>query len=220
MSEINRDSAPGARRSDAVLGELDEELKAELMVRPSADFEARVLRRVEADVAGGWSWRRSFALLPAAAALIIAVALAMMVKKDVRVDTPSPVPQIAERSTEPPAGRRVVSAVTRTPAPAIAGRSRLVWVAAPKPRATETGATPAPEVLVPPQQAEAVRRLARAVLDGHLLSVPEPHDGPALPPSEVVVPSLLVEPLPVPSVEPGVDQLPDANPNRYQGAHR
>jgi hypothetical protein len=53
---------------------------------------------------------------------------------------------------------------------------------------------------------EAVRRLVRAVNEGRVVgAIAAPQEGPVAPPAELAVAPLVVEPIPVPALEPGAE---------------
>jgi len=175
--------------------DVDRELKAALSVSPSPDFAARVLQRVEADRP---SHRLAqYAWLAAAASLVIAAGVFYALNRTPAVSGP-PAPQIVEHPAPP-------VEVPRPEAPARRDTSeppRVQTVRASRtaPRAAE------PEVLVPPNQMEAVRRLVRAVNEGRLVEPPaEPLPGPMAPPPAVGVTPLVVEPIPLSPLGPGTE---------------
>jgi hypothetical protein len=59
----------------------------------------------------------------------------------------------------------------------------------------------APEVIVPPNQMEAVRRLVRAVNEGRVELPAQPVQGPLAAPTTLDVAPLVVEPIPVPPLD-------------------
>jgi hypothetical protein len=66
--------------------------------------------------------------------------------------------------------------------------------------------TAKPEVLVPPNQMEAVRRLVRAANEGRFVEAPaEPVPGPMAPPATVDVIPLTVEPIPLSPLGPATE---------------
>lgn len=183
-------------RDEAVLAEVDRELKAALSVSPSTDFGARVLQRVEEDRAEG----RSYSVWLAAAASIVLVAGLFYALNRTSATDPAPPRQVAERgadivlaspqptpATNEPQAPRVVAAAARAPRPTVARRTE-------------------PEVIVPLNQMEAVRRLVRAVNEGRVVgAIAAPPEGPVAPPAELAVAPLVVEPIPVPALEPGAE---------------
>ncbi len=190
--EVDRRSGLGARE-EQVLAEMDRELKAALSVSPSADFEARVLQRVDEGQAPG---RWTYGWLAAAASIVLVAGLFYALNRTPATD-PAPPRQVVERGpdvvlspaqptrvTKSPHAPRVVDAAARAPRPTVARRTQ-------------------PEVIVPLNQMEAVRRLVRAVNEGRVEAIPAMPEGPIAPPAELAVVPLVVEPIPVPALEPG-----------------
>jgi hypothetical protein len=182
-------SAPGDR-DERVLAAFDRDLAAALSISPSSDFEARVRQRVDEDQA---PQRWPYTWLAAAAALVLVAGLFYAMNRTPASDSVPP-PQIADRRPDvvlPPAPPREIES------------PRVVAIA----RATrETAPGPQPEVIVPLNQMEAVRRLVRAVNEGRVVgAIPAPQEGPVAPPAELAVAPLVVEPIPVPALEPGAE---------------
>jgi hypothetical protein len=167
--------------------DVDRELKAALSVSPSPDFEARVLRRVEADRPS--QWRTHYGWLAAAASLVIAAGIFYAWNRPSVVVAPVAAPRIVEQTAPapvvPPPGVPVRKSPSVTPRPATVAGAR---------RAPRTGE---PEVLVPVNQMEAVRRLVRAVNEGRLEVPAPPPQGPMPPPPAVIVTPVVVEPIPL-----------------------
>ena len=181
-------------RDEEVLAEVDRELKAALSVSPSTDFGARVLQRVEEDRAEG----RSYSVWLAAAASIVLVTGLFYALNRTSATDPAPPRQVAERGAD-----IVLASPQPTPATNEPQAPRVVAIA----RATrETAPGPQPEVIVPLNQMEAVRRLVRAVNEGRVVgAIAAPPEGPVAPPAELAVAPLVVEPIPVPALEPGAE---------------
>ena len=189
--------------------DVDRELKAALTVSPSPDFEARVLRQVEADrpsrsvATYGW--------LAAAASIVVAAGLFYALNRTPTAGVPT-TPQVAERAaltppTTAPAPPNLVETAIPGPRPRIRPSADLVVARARRPQPQARAAQP--EVIVAPKQLAAVRRLIREVNDG--LSVPEPVQETATgEPAVVVVVPLAIEPLTVPTLEAsgGVPSIP------------
>ena len=181
--------------------DVDRELKAALSAAPSPDFEARVLQRVEADrpvrvgmfgVGRGLTTRA----LPIAASIVIAAGLFYAMNRTPAVVAPPAAPPIVER-TAPPAPK---TAPMRPAVEEIAPpRVETVHALRRAPRTTE------PEVIVPMNQMEAVRRLVRAVNEGRITAPTEPVESVKAASTEVTVAPLVVDPIPVPGLEPGAD---------------
>ncbi len=167
--------------------DVDRELKAALSVSPSPDFEARVLRRVEADRASRWPAR--YGWLAAAASLVIAAGVFYALNRPSAVVVPVPTPQIVEHTAPAPVVPRPEVPVRKNAS--APPRVDTVRVARRAPRTAE------PEVLVPLNQMEAVRRLVRAVNEGRVEVPAEPPPGPMAPPPAVTVMPVAVEPIPL-----------------------
>jgi hypothetical protein len=202
-----------------VLQEVEDELRTALSISPSEDFQARVLRQVADDEAPA---RWSYGWLATAAVLVLAVGLFFALNR-----TPAPVddgvaPQMAERQPdvrlpapaqqEPPLAPEG-PAYESSSAPARKGPAYASAFAG-------RGFTPrrsssAPEVIVPLNQMEAVRRLVRAVNEGRMEAPPEPATGPIAAPVELGVAPIVIEPLPVPPIEPeGAGPSPEIRRSR------
>jgi hypothetical protein len=167
--------------------DVDRELKAALSVSPSPDFETRVLQRVDADRPSRWP--AHYGWLAAAASLVIAAGVFYAMNRTSVVVVPVPAPQIVEHTAP-------AAVIPRHDAPARKNTSeppRVVAVRAARsaPRGAE------PEVLVPVNQMEAVRRLVRAVNEGRVEMPGEPPEGPMAPPTAVTVTPVVVEPIPL-----------------------
>ena len=134
-----------------MLGEqdVDRELKAALSVSPSQDFEARVLQRVEADRPSRWP--AHYGWLAAAASLVIVAGAFYALNRPPVVVEQAPAPQVAQR-----AAPRALPPQDEAPIHKNAGEPpRVETVRA----ARRAYSTVEPEVLVPLNQMEAVRRL-------------------------------------------------------------
>ena len=187
-----------------MLGEqdLDRVLKAALSVSPSADFEARVRQRIEADRPS----RRAaqYAWLAAAASLVIAAGVFYAVNRTASpaIVSGPPAPQVVARPAPPvemPRSDAPVHRDTIEPPPI-----RAVRVARHAPRSEE------PEVLVPADQMEAVRRLVRAVNEGRLVEPPaEPRQGLLAPPATIGIAPLVVDPIPLSPLGPAETATPN-----------
>jgi hypothetical protein len=173
--------------------DVDRELKAALSVSPSPDFEARVLQRVEADRPSAWAAR--YGWLAAAASLVIAAGVFYALNRAPVVVAPPPSTQIVERPAP-----RVEMPPPETPARKNTSEPPRVQTV----RASRTAPrTDEPEVIVPLNQMEAVRRLVRAVNEGRLEAPPEPLKGPMAPPANVSIPPVVVAPIPLSPLSPG-----------------
>jgi hypothetical protein len=176
--------------------DVDRELEAALAVSPSPDFEARVLQRVAANRPS--QWRAHYAWFAAAASVLIVAGIFYALNQ---TSPPSP-PQMVEQT--PPGG--VVGTVREPPTTELprvqAARvqrsaARLAPRASPRPGE--------PEVIVPVNQMAAVRRLVRAVNEGLVEPPAEPPQGPMAPPEKLAVALLVIEPIPVTPVAPGLE---------------
>jgi hypothetical protein len=176
--------------------DVDRELKAALSVSPSPDFETRVLQRVQVGrgLPPSLKLRRTSktpGLLAAAASVVLVAGLFYAMNQPTTV-------------VEEPGTRPVVARIEPRPAPVPATppttkRIELPHVARVRPAAAARNTEP--EVIVPVNQMEAVRRLADAVNEGRIV-LTAPVEGSVEPPVEVVVPPIVVEPLPVPALDP------------------
>jgi hypothetical protein len=188
--------------------DIDRELKAALSVTPSADFEARVRQRIDERRARAWRWTSAWTWAAAAAGLAVVVSGAVLMNRSA-VAPPVPVP-----------GRTIAGSTPSTaPAPpptttAPAGRHPEVrHGGVPHDAVRHTAATAnreskEPEVLVPPQQAEAIRRLARMVAQGRVEMPDEPLASVAGVPVELAVNPLVVAPIPETATEAGGGNKP------------
>jgi hypothetical protein len=171
--------------------DIDRELKAALSVSPSPDFEARVFHRVEADRPSRWP--SHYAWFAAAASLIIVAGVFYALSRPSVVVAPRPAPQIVEHTPPPaPVPRPEDPARKKTNEP----RIEIVRASRRAPGPME------PEVLVPVNQMEAVRRLVRAVNEGRIEAPAEPLEGPMAPPAQLGIAPLVVEPIPLPPLVP------------------
>jgi hypothetical protein len=175
--------------------DVERELRAALSVSPSPDFEARVLRRVDADRASRWPAR--YGWLAAAAALVIAAGVFHALNRPSADVHPSPAPQIVEHTAP-----RALAPPHEEPARATtAGRAEPPHVDTG--RASRQGPrTVEPEVMVPVNQMEAVRRLVRAVNEGRIEAPVEPPQGPIAPPAALAVAPVVIEPIPLSPLGP------------------
>lgn len=170
--------------------DVERELEAALAVSPSPDFEARVLQRVAADRPS--HWRAAYGWMAAAASVIIAAGLFYALNgTSAVVAPPSPTqvveqaPRIQKNIPQPP---RVHTVRAQRSAPQRALRT--------PPRTGE------PEIIVPVNQMDAVRRLVRAVNEGRIEAPAEPRQGPMAPPETLAIVPIVVEPISVSPVAP------------------
>lgn len=178
--------------------DVDRELKAALSVSPSPDFEARVRQRVEADRPSRWP--AHYGWLAAAASLVLVAGVFYALNRTPALVTGTPVPQVVEHTAP-----RTVIPVRETPArknttepPRIQTvRASLGYLPAPR--------TAEPEVLVSPDQMDAVRRLVRAVNEGRVEAPAEPPPGPMETPAELEVAPVEIKPIPLPPVDPRME---------------
>jgi hypothetical protein len=172
--------------------DVDRELKAALSVSPSPAFEARVLQRVDADRASRWP--AHYGWVAAAASLVIAAGVVYAMNRRSVVVVPVPAPQIVEHTAPP-----VVIPRREAPADKNASeppRAQTVRASRSAPRTAE------PEVIVPLNQMEAVRRLVRAINEGRIEAPAEPPQGPMAPPARLGVAPVVVEPIPLSPLGP------------------
>ncbi len=108
-------------------------------------------------------------------------------------------PRIVERTAPGPAPLMPRPEVPVRKSPAAPARVETVRVARHAPRTAE------PDVLVPVNQMEAVRRLVRAVNEGRVEMPAEPPQGPMAPPPAVTVTPVAVEPIPMAPLGPAGD---------------
>jgi hypothetical protein len=172
--------------------DVDRELKAALAVSPSPDFEARVLQRVDEDRASRWPGH--YGWFAAAASLVIAAGVFYALNHTSAVVPLTPAPQIVEHTAPPVVIPRREAPVDRnTSEPP---QARTVRASRSAPRTAE------PEVIVPPNQMEAVRRLVRAINEGRIEAPAEPPQGPMTPPARLGVAPVVVEPIPLSPLGP------------------
>jgi hypothetical protein len=181
--------------------DIDRELQAALSVSPSPDFEARVLRRVEVDRPSHWRAHYGWLAVAATAILVVGVFYALNrtssppAERVPRGGVVVPVRESPVSRTETqkniPELPRVLAARTQRSAARSAQRT--------------TSRTGEPEIIVPLNQMEAVRRLVRAVNEGRVEPPAAPLQGPLAPPERLAVAPLVVDPIPLPPVGPGAE---------------
>jgi hypothetical protein len=182
---------------------MDGDLRALLAIEPSPPFEARVRARVagERQRSAGWmSWRMP-AAVAAAAVVVIAAVVVMRSGEEVR----PPAPQIVSIQPEQVPSVPVVEAPVVEPSTAKPRPERVVPRPLPAPRVPDRMVTAAslpdsePEVLVPRDQEETLRRLVAALREGRvdLSTLPPPVEPTASELKELTIPLLTIEPLPV-----------------------
>lgn len=177
--------------------DVDRELKAALAVSPSPEFEARVLRRIQVDRplrVGMFSVARGLktAGLPIAASMVLAAGLFYALNRTPAVVAPPPTSPVVARTEPRPAPVPPLAEPTTRPI-----ERRL----AARVRPSAAARRAEPEVILPVNQMEAVRRLADAVNEGRIV-LAAAAEGSVDPPVEVVVAPIVVEPLPVPALDP------------------
>lgn len=177
--------------------DLERELTRALSVSPSADFEARVLQRVEARRQP--QWPAGYRWLAAAASIVIVAATFYALNR-----APAALPSAAVTTVlGPPVPGESARPLT---VPAETPKTGPRMVAARRPRTTVTPAisrSGEPEVLVPPGQMDAIRRLVRGVNEGRIVAPAEPGDVLSAPPASLVIAPLVIDPIPVPPLETG-----------------
>lgn len=188
--------------NDEQLDEAFQELRTELSIEPSPEFAAKVRQQIETTPArpfwNVWTWTTV-----AATCGIALVAGALWLRSGrvaVRVEPfgsslgPSPTTQTTEPSTAPSLAQSETPMLTPT-APTTRTTPALTTVRA---AATETKL----EVLVPPDQLNAIRQLVHAVRAGAVNGMPEsaplidPETGELIKPKPIEIPLITVEPLP------------------------
>jgi hypothetical protein len=188
--------------TDEHLDDALKDLRAELNVTPSPEFAAKVRERIEQAPAkpswNVWAWAG------AAATCVVAV-IAVVLWRSGQHDTSGREPvTLAEAqpvaTAQPPVAARpapvepLVTPSARAAAPLVAHATAPVGPAAA--RRTE------PEVLVPPDQLNAIRRLMAAVRAGEAAGLPQaptlidPDTGELIPPKLIEIPLIVVDPLP------------------------
>jgi len=179
--------------------DVDRELQAALSVSPSPEFEARVRQRVEADRPPDWA--SPYGWLAAAASVVVAAGVFYAMNRAPLVVTPQPAPRIVEHAAPqvlPPRQEVPARRNPSEPRRAVTVRASAGYVPAPR--------TAEPEVIVPLNQMEAVRRLVREVNAGRLIEAPaDPLPGPMAPPATLAVAPVVVEPIPLSPLAPGVE---------------
>jgi hypothetical protein len=188
------------------LAEVDRELKAALSISPSTDFEARVLGRVaERDVLRTRRWM-AYAPLAAAAVLVLAATVAGVMMRsdgrgtigqqaqaDIALPPRGPAPQAAHQPLADPGRQEATSAV---------GSSTRSVPSLPQPAPSFPAARAAePEVIVPAEHAEAVRRLVRGIAEGRIRPPAASDQQAGAVPAPVPVQPLIVEPILVSGAE-------------------
>ncbi|HET9264532.1 MAG TPA: hypothetical protein VFO14_15890 [Vicinamibacterales bacterium] len=188
--------------------ELEGALRAELSAAPSPDFEARVMRRI-ADRSATRS-RRRIVYAPLAAAALVVIATALVVQRThPKDDKPSIAPsrttspQWAPPGSDPQVALPPVPPANPPAATPLTNRSRRNIPRAVRPLAarSSSSAAPEPEVIVPPGQADAIRRLVRAIAEGRLAPPPVLEPGATGVPAAVPVQPLTIQPILVSAAE-------------------
>lgn len=192
-----------SREVNDPLAEFDRQLRAELSIAPSPEFEARVRQRIDEHPVLRSRWMPAYGWLAAAATLALAtvVGIAIMSRND--TDGADLTPRAGQDVRLPSEPRVSPAPSSPVPLPEAPRSEPSVRIAASRPAPVRRE----PEVIVPLNQLEAVRRLAVAVNEGRI-DAAAPAAGPLqppaepVPPAEVVVAPIVVEPLPVPTFEP------------------
>ena len=208
---VNQDRGPGpgvqgpgsGSRHELTLADVDRELGALLAAVPSAGFEARVLQRIDEDAPA----RRSYVpWLAAAASLVLVAGLFYLLNGGRTSEVVAPQSEVAHHAPVPAAAPAVAAVVTSATPPPASDSPMPAAV-----RRTPRGDRHArPPVIVPLNQMEAVRRLVRAFNEGRVEAPAASPGGPIAPPAEIVVRPLVVDPIPVPALEPDAENpLPD-----------
>jgi hypothetical protein len=171
---------------------IDQQLQQALDVDPSPEFFARVRRRIADEP----SPRSLFALWPTAMIAVgaAAVVLAVLI--------------IRSQPHTPPAGGYPIILASRqlaAEAPAVAVRAPARRTTARSaPRARVVASTEASEVLISTAESRAIRALIAGVRDGRIDPRSLPPD--PQPPSDIIIPPIVVAPIPASSIGEGVRQ--------------
>jgi hypothetical protein len=182
------------------------ELEAALLVAPSPEFAARVRERVRRDepATSSWGWWR-LAAAGVVMALIGVASLTMWRRESkppaamvaatgptVAIEQAAPVAPVTKQENDSVASALVsTKPISRTHTPA----ARAIAVHA-------STVSREPEVLVPPDEGIAIRRLLLAIREGWAtvpppgLRVMEDVDGHLLEPAPIDIPLIKIEPLP------------------------
>lgn len=196
------DRALELEKADEVLAIVDRELREIMSVEPSPDFTGRVRTAVRADRtegrSGAWWLLAAAAVLALVAGSVVLGTMSRdtMSRRDAGTPSAPPPTVVAEKPPRlpiapaftPPAERPVVRSTTR----------EVRWPATPLAASRPSE----PEVLVDPRQREAIGRLL--VLARGLPESREPEakaSGAIL--EELLVPTVIVEPLEVPALPVG-----------------
>ena len=189
--------------TDEHLDEALNDLRAELSVTPSPEFAAKVRERIEQAPAKSswnvWAWAG------VAATCAVAV-IAVAVWRGGRTETPARTESAASsnvgRAFRPgETGGAEAPARTEGIVPSDVGRPFRAG-GSPAPIVHAVARRAEPEVLVPPDQLIAIRRLMAAVRAGRSLSAApsqvlfDPDTGELLPPKPIEIPLITVDPLP------------------------
>jgi hypothetical protein len=186
--------------TDERLDDALKDLRAELMVTPSPEFAAKVRERIERAPARPfwtvWTWAAV-----ASTCGVAVVAGALWLRSDRGIVTPA-----APTTDRPSATSLTQHMPTATPTtsttPATRPGSGTLTRAATRPARVTAKATSEPEVLVPPDQLIAIRRLMAAVRNGaqpNMAPSPmliDPDTGELIPLKPIEIPLITVDPLP------------------------
>jgi hypothetical protein len=207
-------------RTDSRVTDPLEELRAALTIDPSPDFAARVRDRIARDRSRGWlgDWRM-WALAGAGAVVVAAAAVRLMPagsRSEAGASAPAVVSRAEAGASAPAGGSRSEPGASRSEA----GASAPAGMTPARRRASNRsalGAVMSPvaasrphelEVLVPPDQGIAVRRMLAAFRDGRVIAPPaEPifdeATGELIRPTVAEIPLIVVTPLPGPPESSG-----------------
>ncbi len=185
--------------NDKHLDDALKDLQAELSVTPSPEFAAKVRARIEhAPTKPAWNVWAWGGVAATCAVAVIAVVLG--VGRAFRPGAPGGAEAPASTEANTSAGAKAPAYTEGTASsdvgrPFRAGRSPAPVVAAAAPRAE-------PEVLVPPDQLIAIRRLMASVRAGARPNLPasptlfDPDTGELIPLKPIEIPLIVVDPLP------------------------
>lgn len=201
------DRALELEKADEVLAIVDRDLREIMSVEPSPDFTGRVRTAIRADRmegrSGAWWLLAAAAVLALVAGSVVigTMSRGTMSRRDAGTPSAPPPTVVAEKPPRPPVAPAFTLPVER---PVV--RSATREVRGPQPAALSYSAAAAsrpsePEVLVDPRQREAIGRLIALARGLPESGEPGPRIGAVL--EELLVPTVIVEPLEVPALPAG-----------------
>ena len=188
--------------TDRHLDEALKDLQADLNVTPSPEFAAKVRQRIEqAPATSSWTvWAWVGVAGTCAVAAIIAAAMWRGGQHD--AVSPGPATLAEARPIVPAPPSKAARSVPVEPAPAVGATGTAAARVAAAPAVQGAVRRAEPEVLVPPDQLIAIRRLMASVRAGTLTNAPaaptliDPETGELIPPKPIEIPLITVDPLP------------------------